>query len=61
MLIGSGARKVHVCAPSNAAVDEVLARLSTNGLIGVTTEREELKKYLLRIGSMDYEPQECVK
>ena len=52
---------VHVCAPSNAAVDEVLARLSTNGLIGVTTEREELKKYLLRIGSMDYEPQECVK
>ena len=28
MLIGSGARKIHICAPSNAAVDEILARLS---------------------------------
>ena len=61
MLIGSGARKIHVCAPSNAAVDEVLARLSKNGLIGVTSEREELKKYLLRIGSMDYEVQDDIK
>ena len=36
MLVGAGARKVHVCAPSNAAVDEVTARLSNHGLIGVT-------------------------
>ncbi len=61
MLVGSGARKVHVCAPSNAAVDEVLARLSTHGLTGITSEKEELKKYLLRIGSVDYEPRDCVK
>ena len=61
MLIGSGSRKIHVCAPSNAAVDEVLARLSTNGIIGVSNEQEVIKKYLLRIGSLDYEPQECVR
>ena len=36
MLVSSGAQKVHVCAPSNAAVDEILARLSGQGLTGVT-------------------------
>jgi len=56
MLLASGARKIHVCAPSNAAVDEILARLSTFGLMGITKDREELKKYFLRIGSFDYEP-----
>lgn len=61
MLVGSGAKKIHVCAPSNAAVDEVLSRLSTQGLTGITREREELKKHLLRIGSIDYEPTETVK
>ena len=61
MLISAGARKIHVCAPSNAAVDEIVSRLSTQGLIGITNEREELKKYLLRIGHMDYEPSDDIK
>ena len=42
MLIGAGANKIHVCAPSNAAVDEILFRLSTEGLHGVTSQKEEL-------------------
>ena len=29
MVINAGASKVHVCAPSNAAVDEILHRLSS--------------------------------
>ena len=61
MVLASGATKVHVCAPSNAAVDEILARLSNQGLTGITKDPNELKKYLLRIGSMDYEPREGVK
>ena len=61
MLLACGARKIHVCAPSNAAVDEILARLSLYGLTGITKDKDELKKYFLRIGSIDYEPQESVK
>ena len=36
MLIAAGCKKIHVCAPSNAAVDEILYRLSTKGLTGIT-------------------------
>ena len=34
MLIGSGVEKILVCAPSNAAIDEIVTRLSTKGLLG---------------------------
>lgn len=61
MILASGAKRVHVCAPSNSAVDEILSRLSLGGLTGITKDPNELKKYLLRIGSLDYEPRECVK
>ena len=61
MLLTSGINKIHVCAPSNAAVDEILARLSTNGIHGVTSQEGELKKLLLRIGAMEYEPVPAVK
>ena len=60
MLIGSGVRKIHVCAPSNAAVDEILARVSQRGLMG--SEKEvDMKKMLLRIGAMEYEPSPTVR
>ena len=61
MLLASGARKIHVCAPSNAAVDEILTRLSLHGLTGITKDPESLKAYFLRIGSLDYEPNENVR
>ena len=56
MLISSGVDKVHVCAPSNAAVDEILNRISSRGLLSVTNKQEDLKKMLLRIGAIEYEP-----
>ena len=28
MCLQSGAQKIHVCAPSNSAVDEILSRIS---------------------------------
>jgi hypothetical protein len=60
MLIGSGARKIHVCAPSNAAVDEILTRMSAKGLMGCENEID-IKKALLRIGAIEYEPSAIVK
>ena len=61
MLLTAGVNKIHVCAPSNAAVDEILARLSTDGIHGVTNQPDELRKMLLRIGAMEYEPVPQVK
>jgi hypothetical protein len=40
MLLSSGVQRVMVCAPSNAAVDEVVSRLSTNGFLGVPDKYE---------------------
>ena len=34
MLLTSGVKKLMICAPSNAAVDEIISRLSNKGLIG---------------------------
>ena len=61
MLLSSGVNKIHVCAPSNAAVDEILARLSVNGIHGVSNCEDDLKRILLRIGAMEYEPAPAVK
>ena len=61
MLLTAGTNKIHVCAPSNAAVDEILFRLSKDGIHGVTKQKDELKKMLLRIGAMEYEPVPHVK
>ena len=61
MLLSSGARKIHVCAPSNAAVDEILTRLSEKNLMGLIKDPAHLKKMLLRIGAIEYEPSETVK
>ena len=56
MLIFSGVKKIHVCAPSNAAVDEILNRISSKGITGVTKQTEDLKKMILRVGIVEYEP-----
>ena len=61
MLLSSGIKKIHVCAPSNAAVDEILARLSVNGIHGFAHCEDDLKGTLLRIGAMEYEPAPAVK
>jgi hypothetical protein len=61
MLLASGVQKIHVCAPSNAAVDEIVTRICNKGLLGVTNKPEELKKILLRIGASEYDPSSVVK
>lgn len=35
--------KIHVCAPSNCAVDEILARVKDRGLTGLTNDITHLK------------------
>jgi hypothetical protein len=47
--------KIHVCAPSNAAVDEILMRVAKKGLTENETE-EELANKLLRIGALSHIP-----
>ncbi len=61
MLLSSGVSKILVCAPSNAAVDEILQRVSSKGLFGVTSHQDDLKKLLLRIGAIEYEVPLSVK
>ena len=48
-------RKILVCAPSNAAIDEIVYRIIRD------TFSTETKDAVLRVGAMDYEPQEEVK
>jgi len=53
-------RKILVCAPSNAAIDEIVTRLITKGgLLGYS--EEESKRNVLRIGALEYEPSQIVK
>mmetsp|Transcript_41436 Transcript_41436/g.39877 ORF Transcript_41436/g.39877 Transcript_41436/m.39877 type:complete len:135 (+) Transcript_41436:157-561(+) len=60
MLLNSGVKKILVCAPSNAAIDEIILRLCKERLLG-TTSSEKMKEKLLRIGALDYEPLPQVK
>lgn len=64
MLLGSGAKKILICAPSNAAVDEIITRVSERGFVGINTNDStdcKIEEMLLRIGSMEYEPSPIVK
>lgn len=51
--------KIHVCAPSNAAVDEILSRIGNKGLIGF--ENEDLTSMLLRVGALKHNPDPAMK
>lgn len=33
-------KKVHVCAPSNAAIDEILSRINAKGFAGILNKRD---------------------
>ena len=54
MFFDRGARRVHVCTPSNTAADEVMLRLSkSGGVLGISDEdRDDM---LLRVGAPEYE------
>jgi len=49
-----------VCAPSNAAIDEIVTRLISKGGLFGQDENASIAK-VLRIGSMDYEPSTIVQ
>lgn len=48
--------KIHLCAPSNSAVDEILMRIVEKGIPGFSPD--ECKKKLLRVGAMNYKAPE---
>lgn len=54
-MIHDECKKILVCTPSNKAVDEILSRISNQGLIG--TEVGEI----VRIGSSEYQAEESIK
>jgi len=54
-LIRKGAGRIHVCAPSNAAVDEIMVRL-TKEEYGLN-----LDEMLLRVGAPEHEPVKQIK
>lgn len=64
-------KRVMVCAPSNAAIDEIIHRISLRGFVGkpenpddvnsVLHESFSVDGMLLRIGAMEYEPSPEVK
>ena len=53
--------KIQVCAPSNCAVDEILARVKDRGLTGLTNDITHLKKLVVRVGAPEYEPSDHIK
>ena len=34
MLVSTGPKKILICAPSNAAVDEIVSRVAQHGFVG---------------------------
>jgi hypothetical protein len=57
MLATCQKRKILVCTPSNAAIDEIMLRLISGG----GGEHFEIKDRVTRIGAFDYEPLQIVK
>ena len=53
--------KIHVCAPSNCAVDEILTRVKDRGLVGISSDVANLKKLVVRVGAPEYEPDDHIK
>lgn len=58
MLMACGIKKLLLCAPSNAALDEVVQRITQKKLLGVSNF---VTSDLVRVGAIEYEPLPCVK
>ena len=54
-------KKILVCTPSNAAIDEIVQRLVGSQPDAFNGTRTFSKRHVLRIGAMEYEPLEAVK
>jgi hypothetical protein len=51
MFLAAGARRIHICAPSNAAIEELMLRLSKLKC----SSGPSLKNFLLRLAASDHE------
>ena len=54
MFLAAGARRIHICAPSNAAIEELMHRLSN-------LKHSNLKNFLLRLAASDHESPASLK
>ena len=61
MLMKCVSKKILVCTPSNAAIDEIVQRLVSSRPDALNGTRTFSKRHVLRIGAMEYEPLEAVK
>ena len=59
MLTSNTKKKILVCTPSNAAIDEVVLRLASDS--NPFGQGDSMQQRVLRIGAMEYEPLEQVK
>jgi hypothetical protein len=53
-MIYKNANRILVCTPSNKAVDEILKRVASQGLLGTDVG------LMTRVGSIDYDPEESI-
>jgi superfamily I DNA and/or RNA helicase len=70
MLLSSGVKKIMVCAPSNAAIDEIVVRIGVKGFLGQPNEKDEQSileegfspdGMIVRLGALEYDPSPEVK
>jgi senataxin len=61
MLVFSGVKKILLCTPSNAALDEIVSRVTQRGLLGCSEEKAFKVTDLVRVGAIEYEPLPCVR
>lgn len=70
MLLSCETKKIMVCAPSNAAIDEIISRLAVKGFLGTPAEKDfdsileegfQADGMITRLGALEYDPGPDVK
>ena len=49
-------QRIHLCAPSNGAVDQILQKVLVDGLLGFPSDR--CKQLIVRVGASNYKAPE---
>lgn len=70
MLLSCDIKRIMVCAPSNAAIDEIITRIGSKGFVGspdnkdldsILEEGYSAEGLIVRLGSLEYDPGPEVK
>lgn len=65
MLLSCDVKRIMVCAPSNAAIDEIIARIGSKGFVGspdqkdldsILDENHKADGMIVRLGALEYDP-----